>query len=90
MLADDFEPWSAKKTSILSRYTTSEKISITTVSTPGCELSPACVCAVTASFVPLMYFWSSQTKMLKYLVCFPDRIYVSETCGPSVVQYCVP
>ena len=36
MLADDFEPWSAKKTSILSRYTTSEKISITTVS--------ACVC----------------------------------------------
>ena len=46
MLADDFEPWSAKKTSILSRYTTSEKISITTVSTPGCELSPACVCVL--------------------------------------------
>ena len=36
MLADDFEPWSAKKTSILSRYTTSEKISITTVSAHVC------------------------------------------------------
>ena len=36
MLADDFEPWSAKKTSILSRYTTSEKISITTVSARVC------------------------------------------------------
>ena len=43
MLADDFEPWSAKKTSILSRYTTSEKISITTVSTRACVVRRAAV-----------------------------------------------
>ena len=29
-LDDSFEPWSAKKTDILSKYTTSEKLSITT------------------------------------------------------------
>ena len=31
-LDDSFEPWSSKKAGILSKYTTSEKLSITTVS----------------------------------------------------------
>lgn len=30
---DTFEPWSSKRSSILNKYTTSEKLSITTVST---------------------------------------------------------
>ncbi len=32
IMDDSFEPWSSKKASILSKYTTSEKLSITTVS----------------------------------------------------------
>ena len=31
-LDDTFEPWTSKKVNILSKYTTSEKLSITTVS----------------------------------------------------------
>ena len=33
-LDDTFEPWTSKKVNILSKYTTSEKLSITTVSIP--------------------------------------------------------
>ena len=32
LLDDSFEPWSSKRSSILGKYTTSEKLSITTVS----------------------------------------------------------
>ena len=36
-LGDDFEPWSAKRSSILSRYTTTEKLSIVTILAPSSD-----------------------------------------------------
>jgi len=40
-ISDGFEPWSAKRTGILSKYTTTEKLSIVTIMAPSADRKDA-------------------------------------------------